>query len=372
MKKINIIYIFIFSVMISLPLIFTDFTGGNVAEGENRMLASFPSIVGEDGRYNSEFINQFESWYGDNVGFRKEFISLSGAIQKQLFHNILWSDMKYGENNQIYYVTDSIIVDYQHLNLLSKKQREQLVSSMQMANDYMKEKGIDFYYLQCLDKQTIYPEDFIAGVNQKGEVSRVDQIIDLLKEKTDVQVIDLRQPLKQESKVNRVFDVQGDASHWSQYGAFYSYLLEELELQKQHSFRVIGVDEVTITKDDTNLDCGISVSLKEEYGEGADLSVMGDWYPQNSIAFRYTNDYVKQNYGDTKVLLYGDSYTYEYLLQYYKESFSEVWFLESGHISTLDDVLKMYDPDIVILENAERCMDWQKDTLMQLGDNLAK
>ena len=60
---------------------------------------------------------------------------------------------------------------------------------MQRLSTRLSEQGITFYYMQCYDKDSIYPEYYVEGVRQFGDLSRANQIVTGLKNNTDVNVI---------------------------------------------------------------------------------------------------------------------------------------------------------------------------------------
>ena len=55
-----------------------------------------------------------------------------------------------------------------------------------------------------------------------------------------------------------------------------------------------------------------------------------------------------------RLLIMGDSYFNNYLVDDLAESFSEVWLVWGDYTSVLPDIIELCDPDIVIYECAER------------------
>lgn len=54
------------------------------------------------------------------------------------------------------------------------------------------------------------------------------------------------------------------------------------------------------------------------------------------------------------LLIVGDSYIRNFLLQYFAESFYKVIFIQGNHMDDLFNIVEEYKPSIVIHESAER------------------
>jgi hypothetical protein len=71
----NKCFIFIFVLMLALPLVFVDLKSDRISVGENRMLAKRPSLSDRKNRPGI-FIRQFDAWFKDSTGFRETLINL--------------------------------------------------------------------------------------------------------------------------------------------------------------------------------------------------------------------------------------------------------------------------------------------------------
>lgn len=101
LKKVyNIIFIVLFMAIISLPLIKANWKSGVVSEDENRYLTDTPKLI-ENGRFNPAFTSDVESWFKDNMGFRKYLIDTNARLQYEVFGRMLKSLMgKFGEDER--------------------------------------------------------------------------------------------------------------------------------------------------------------------------------------------------------------------------------------------------------------------------------
>ena len=157
----NIAFVFLFLLLFFLPLLFTDWRSGGTSEEENRNLAKFPSLI-TDNKLNITFTQECDSWFMDHMGFRDVLITANRSLHEKVFdRSISNSNMKTGRTGDVIYATDEIIRDFAHVNLRTDDDVAHIGQSYQIISDWLAEKNIPFYYVQCVDKHTIYPERFI-------------------------------------------------------------------------------------------------------------------------------------------------------------------------------------------------------------------
>ena len=85
-RKINIIFITIFILGISMPYLLAHRDkDGRVSEMENRTLAAYPSIRTEEGGVNNAYLTDFESWLNDNLRGRTVVVAADATLQYVLF-----------------------------------------------------------------------------------------------------------------------------------------------------------------------------------------------------------------------------------------------------------------------------------------------
>jgi hypothetical protein len=348
--------------MIFIPMGLTNFKDGAISEAEKRILASFPSIRSEDGSLNLNFNNEFETWINDNIGLRSEMVIANAQMQYSIFHVLSNnSDMYLGPNGEFNYATDEILKDYQHLDLKTDEELADIAGGFQYAYDYLYEKGIQLYYFQCWDKQSIYPEQFPETVLQNGTISKTDQIVETLSTETEVNVISPKKELIAAKANYNTYSTFGDATHWTQRGAYIGYLelMKSINNNNENIFKTLNEADydITITDQGSYLFGGIhetcmleNFQLKQENAvlTPEKLSFLSE---EKSHSF-YTNEQAGNN---TRVLIIGDSYVNSFILDDLAESFYETIMIWGDYASDFEEIINVYRPDIVIIENAERC-----------------
>lgn len=360
MKVIKILFVVLFVSMLVLPFAFANRGGAAISKEENRTLNQCPSFI-EDGRLNVAFTYDYEDWFLDNLGFRSQLTDLYAKMQYHVFDNIFDTDMYIGRNGDTIYATDEMITDYQHLNLRTEEEVIRIGESYQVVSDWLEAQEIQFYYVQCYDKHSIYPERFMEYVNQDGQVSKTDQVIEELKKDTTVNVISLKDTLLDNKEKYDVFSHHGDPSHWSYRGAFlcYQQIMQEINAQNDNMFKVLCEDDYSIDicdqgkylKGDIHFeDYQEAFAVKNSMAEKTDAAVL----QQFSNDVRHSA-WVNPNAGnDTTVLIVGDSYVDSYILDSFAESFSRTYMIWGDYTSKMADMIEVCQPDIVIYECAER------------------
>lgn len=382
LKKQNILFAAAFLLVLFIPVITTNRENGGLSKDENRYLARRATLVKDDGSLNEAFASDFENWINDNIGLRSVLVRLNAGLQYRVFGNLSSagtgsSDFYLGPKGEFNYAEKEMLVDYQHKNLYSQEQLDETAAAYQKIKDTLEARGIRYIYLQCRDKHSIYPEQFMTSVNQYGEESLVDQVMKNLKANTTVEVIDTTGVLKEGKTEGETFGRYTDPSHWTEFGAYLAYrqLMEELNrgagrgaayknestdnaVEPATKYRVLEPEDYDIEPVDmgTTLYGGIHerdvqpcYRIKHPGAVEDDLQIT----PLEGTGHRIFTCESAGN--DEVVLIIGDSYVENYILDDIAESFGKTIFVWGDYSDRFMDFVELYKPTIVINENAERC-----------------
>lgn len=357
-KKVNnSIFVILFLLTFFVPLLFTKWESGGVAETENRNLAKFPSLV-SNGSFNLSFTTDFETWFMDHMGFRQNLIDANKTFQKDVFDRaISKSDYKTGKTGDSIYATNVIIKDYAHVNLRTEEEVAQIGQSYQKISDWLDAKGVPFYYVQCVDKHTTYPERFIASVKQIGTVSKTDQVIDYLQNHTTVNTIYFKQLFADLRTQYDIFSHWGDPTHWTSRGAYmgYRHMMERINRDMEQPLTILDEEDYEITLEVQEGPDGQSeqiekFNIRDAKAQQVNISAMGEWAEDHRHSIWKNSDAGN----DKRLLLMGDSYFNSYLVDDIAESFGEVWLVWGEYTNDLPEIVELCKPDVVIYECAER------------------
>ena len=362
-KKINIVFITLFFLIILIPLAFTNYTKGKISVYENRVLAPFPALF-VDHKWNKNVLSDLDKWINDNVGFRSDFIAANAKVQYELFNKLQKNgDYILGPNGEFDFAPSYIIKDILRENMKSENTLKRMAKGFQVAKDFLAKKNIQMIYFQCTDKHTIYPEYYPDRlINQsKGKVSKTDTIIESLKKYTDIDFIYPKNELIEAKNNYDTYSKFGDSTHWTQRGAFIGYqlLMDKVNALNSNNYKVLKESDYNITLKDMGLTLfgGIHrICMLENFDiKNPQAKITNDkltlFAEDKSNSFR-TNESVNNK---TRVLILGDSYFNSFIVDDIAESFYEtilIWGDYSQHFKT---IIETYKPNIVIIENAERC-----------------
>lgn len=359
-------YIFVsgFFLTMAVPLFCINWNDKTVSEFENRFLASRADFYNEDGTVNKNFFTDFEEWFGDNIGFRNQFIAANARMQYYLFDRLEENGLyMLGQNGALADTRDKMIIDYQHLNLRTESEISELADSYQIMNEWFESQGIQFYYMQCWDKKSIYPEYYPKYINQYGAESATDQFLNALENNTDISIVSFKDELL-ENKDKEVYGKWTDPLHWNPRGAYIGYrtLMTTINERNNNQFHILeegDYDLGLIDRGMTPFGCIHKEELNEAfrlinpraYLTNEKMTFVAD--PNGAHCCFYTNDQINN---DTCILIIGDSYLSDFIIDDIAESFHETVMSNADYqdADTIMRLLSAYKPDIVVIENAER------------------
>lgn len=361
-KNINIVFIVVVMLCITLPLVLSDKEGGQPAMNELRYLARFPKL--KDNTLN-DFFAGFNLWIDDNAGGRNLAIKLDTLLQYHLFGVGSRKNTFISENNWIYYYTDEILRDYQQYPLSDGERAaiNEKANALISLKNALDTKEIPFLGVLIPDKKTVYPENYMQTVLKVSDTSQSDELMRALGGAK--WYINLKDRLVQAKVDATVYSPRIDDAHWNSYGAFVGYLgimaaLEQYNLgQKKLSFDDFNITEFT----QQSMYNGIIPIEEKNYtfelknpNEIVEEPAFFAALPQLGYAGSGPNDakrYLNSDKSLPKLLLVGDSYA-EVLRKYLVQSFSELTFINIGDGAQIMSVVEACNPDIVLYENVER------------------
>ncbi len=359
----NKIFILVFILALAVPFALAHREEGRVSDMENRTLAGLPHLRDEEGKWNIGYPGDFDAWINDNIRFRGVLVKLNSSLQYRLFGRVMKESMREGKEGHLYYVDEAKVREYQHLNLLSEDELDRYTKSMKGLKDYLEERGISFYYMQCYEKDAVYPEYFVDGVNQFGEISRARQIVNALEQEAGIVVAPVYEELLSHKGEELLYFKVSDPAHWNEYGAHLGY--EALMRTVQEDYPALRY----MTEEDYHI---------SRFTDKASLYGFTYPYPEDSLRFEIKNPQAVEmdldgfdpegvvryrEYGhyfineacenDWKILVLGDSYIRQFLKEHIAEGFRETLSIDMINLPNLDKTLEIYDPDIVVFESSE-------------------
>lgn len=370
MNRLRLIYILLIIILLLLPLVLTAIDikfNIKLYADDNTEIPKFEGNI-------IQFAKQYKNYFRSNYAGKNLFISiysnlrLTGLKESPLPNRILL-----GTDNFLYYCEKedgNPIVDYQGYIQLTEDDLESIYFSIKNFYEWLKQKKILFYLIVVPDKQSIYYDKLPEKIKKIDRTS-ADQIIDYLTKK-GIPVIDLRQPLLEAKSLSNLDIYFKTDTHWNSLGAYIAYrsiiknLLKYNIKIKPINIDIQIIDEKQIIKHGGTGELYVMMKLKNdpyiydialehptsytiEYPEGEKP------YPKIIIT--------KSNKSNLEVVIYRDSF-FQSLIPYISNNFKYAYYLwDYLHISKKikKSIIEEINPDIVILESAERYLQSYKN-----------
>lgn len=366
MKKIaNIVISIFFMVCLTLPLVNFDMSS-EINEKENRTLAKFPKIENINSIFTKDFVSEFEEFFSDRIGFRKEIIDINLKLRYKLTGKLYNDSFMPGQKGHWYYINNQVMDNFQYKAHMSANELENFSNTVQVMKNYANNSGANFIYMNCVNKETIYPEYFLKGVNKPEEgTSMTEELLQYINENTDVDAFSTKDAMLDYKLNNKdlVYYKSYDGSHWNNKGAYIGYL----ELMK-HVKRYLP--DIKILKENEDFEFEEKY-LKKIVSGCADLSensyiinmINPDEYEDikeipEGLSLEYPMYYHhihnKERDDLPKAFILGDSYIYSFLFPLLSQSFSDIYFVRYSEGKNYCEFIDMFEPDIVIYEFVDR------------------
>lgn len=344
----------LFISLIILPTFIYKFYGENAQSTENRILKEKPNI-----NINKimDYPKEYEEYYTDNLAFKGSFVRLNSIIQYKILDTSpakyiingsdgwLFYNSKYKSNN------DDTLADYQRTNRYTVEVTESKKNALLNRQKLLKEQGIDMYMLILPNKGQVYPEFMPSSIKKFSGRSRVEEMIDYLRENTEIPIVypmDTFNNYKSQYQLYYKLD-----THWNDIGAYIGYVELMKAIDKNFKYRDLNELEITSKPIDSG-DLSKMINM-DGVIEDKQYSVAGVKDNIESTLIKQDGNkelrYKSTNANGKKLLCFRDSFSTA-LIPYLSKEFEESVFLRDVPYS--EDLIKKEKPDIVIFESVER------------------
>ena len=188
---------------------------------ENRTLAEKPALRAES---FESFPADYEAYYNDALPFRNQLIRLNNTLQYFLFRQQDINGVAIGRDGWLFYCSEEAGNPVnQSLGCwhFSEEELRTMAESMQGTKDALAKRGIEFVLFIPPNKETVYTEKLPSYYERQDEYTATDQLVDYLREHTDVTVVYPKAELlayKEQHPDTQLY-LKLD-SHWNNLGAY--------------------------------------------------------------------------------------------------------------------------------------------------------
>jgi hypothetical protein len=190
---------------------------------EQRRPAPRPQVPSDLAAW-STFPQRFEAWHNDVFGQRDRLIRWHNALKILGFGVSPSSRILVGREHWIFTTSERSIEMWRGLAPFTEKELAAWKRALESRRAWLHERGIAFLFVLAPSKAEIYPEFMPQGLNRVGP-NRTDQLIEYLREHSDLELLDLRPVVMAEKR----FDESGCYTffplgiHWNIRGGFAAY-----------------------------------------------------------------------------------------------------------------------------------------------------
>lgn len=310
---------------------------------ENRVLAKPPCF--REILDFKNFTKKTDAYFSDNFGLRKILLRYFFFFKMKILRSDL-NQRLIGNDGWMFLREE--IPDYMRTNLFTKKELDRISNNLSALEQYYRKRNILFAFLSVPDKHSIYPEFMPAYLSILSPQNRIDQLMAAIDSKRPGLIIDVRDELvEQKNKGYTVYYPWG--THWTALGALIAW--EKIEKVISHK------------KSDMNWVNGkveINSRLINKYEE--DGWIHYAWphdqlYKVPNIICNKPKELSKNSISQkrVKLIIAGDSFAHDYMGGMAYAFVDDYKYLP---FDTKPEEILSYNPDIVILERAERFPDF--------------
>ncbi|MEJ5347096.1 MAG: hypothetical protein WHS46_00215 [Desulfosoma sp.] len=358
-RMFDILLVLSFLVSLFLPLATLRFEQASVSE--KRSLAPFPQWP-KNTHEIRVFQTAFEKWFDDHFGGRHRLVQayhlMSLALGTTGSPRVLL-----GKDGWLFYTDPedgNNLDDYRRTDPLTQDDLERWRLVLETKAAWLKSRGIAYFFIVVPNKHTIYPEYYSSRVRVHGVRSRLDQLMDALKD-SDVPVLDLRKPFLEAKVLGRLYHKTD--THWNDLGAA---LAANVIVDKLFSFgltagqghyRVEDFFQRSAEGGDLARMLNLSRILKEHQVPVVRPGVLRCFdHNQDDVLNAEDPELIITSCRSEgkSALIFRDSF-FTRLRPFVSEHFRKaVYTMALPEIETLERLVKEYAPDVVLEERVER------------------
>lgn len=231
----SVIWITMFLFLTMAPTCIYFFLGQYVDSEnyENRNMASRPAFVLED---LESYPGEYETYYNDNLPFRNQLIRFHNSIDYFVFEQSSSENVTIGKDGWLFFSESSSNPIEQSLGCwhFTSEELQTIADNLMSAKSVLDSQGIEFVLFIAPNKESIYMDELPEYYAVKSDYTSTDQLVDYLRENTDIRVIYPKQDLLEakEETPDIVLYHKLD-THWNYAGGYVGAksLAEELGIE---------------------------------------------------------------------------------------------------------------------------------------------
>lgn len=373
----SIITILIFCIAIYLPfsigIIERD---KDISEIEKRKLSKYPGIP-QNLEDIKRFPKSFDTYYSDHFGFRDWFTEYYKLVKFNIGDSPS-KDVTIGKNGWLFLGSikkgytdyDDPIGDFRGINLYSKNDLDKFLEYITDIQSWLYEKGIKYVFVIAPDKHTIYSNELPDYISKVNKYSATDQLVEHLKQYTNIPVVDLRNKLiNSKSKYQLYYKTD---THWNHYAANIAQYEIMLEIEKlfpgQIQPEIMELEDGSRSGGDLSAFIGVQSFKEPDPQPVFEKACTAEQEIDNKTGIKkyiWICDDQKLN-----AVVFGDSF-FNALVPYFSRKFKRsTYILDKMNYAFLVEHIEFEKPDIVIEEWVERTLPYVPKVIPEINKSI--
>jgi hypothetical protein len=167
---------------------------------------------------------EFDAWLNDSFGFRRYLIRWHNIVKLFGFQVEPTDRLLLGRDRWLF-TTGNVVLDaYRGAFQLTEHELELWRRMLEDRHDWLAKRGIEYVFLVAPDKPDVYPEQ-LPRAYVRGATTPLDQLLAHMEARSEVRVLDVREPLRAAKADDRADDYlyYPHGTHWSERGALVGY-----------------------------------------------------------------------------------------------------------------------------------------------------
>ena len=312
----------------------------------------------------NEYGRRLGIYVQDQLPGRNNLIISNNFFKYETFREVSGNPLVYfGKNGWMFYIGENVKEMYENKYPLTPEQLEKMKDVLVERRDWLKQRNIHYYIIFPRLPHFIYNENIGTGLNVYNPKPKLGQLLEYLKQHTDLDVIDVETPiLEAKAKYKQNIYYPND-SHWTLFGAYFAYrdIINYIRKDFPNMPPPIPFNEIKwIEKDDNDADlaqllCLNTIIKRHEYipinNRVEDFKqITAPDYPEFQ-SIHPMQFYTSKNSLAPKLIMNRDSYS-NFLIPFFATNFNRQGYLWTPLFYRT--VIEKEKPDIVITEMQER------------------
>lgn len=357
-----------FILIINLPAISGLFFENDIEILERRKSAPAPVFALTQADIEN-FPRSADKYLEDVVGLRNHMVFLNGWARFHLGSPAPRNHFLVGDKSFVFRLSSKISEQYLGTRRYQKaKTIKTLFDNISTIDTLAQELSAEFFFTIAPNKITIYGADYAPDWYNAAITTKNTQILQFAnhaKSRLPEKFINILEPLRRKKLIGTLYNHYG--THWNELGAYVAYQeIMKHFAKKNKSLKILRYPDIQVERrnslDDTGnaRNMGISGYLKNDYAYVTPIKQTGtkvkSLRPRGGTVGR---ERLNHYYGNLlckdcpRLLVIGDSFSLSWH-KLFPESFKEVLFIhhDLGRFDT--EVIRKFNPDIILLEMVEQ------------------